>query len=241
MKNRMQLTSVLILTVLFLISLGYLIRQTVAYLTDKTDSDTEYIVGDVNCYLEIFFVKDGVEYHLNQEDVDIEFEGSSSSGSFKKFGVIKVNVSDRDDVQFAENLRVNLVVNSNVGSYVRIACYEQLTLVYESGGITREVAVVQNELTDFNYNFYSESNTTGKFYDNRSKDGFIYCMEQVKQNDDKSSLVIPLISEYYTDKPFGTRDQKYSLQIGFIIESVQYLQGAQNNWGLEMTPWGEDW
>ncbi len=243
MKNKIQLTSILTLVVLVLISLGCLVYQTVAYLTEKQNTDVEYIVGDVECHLEIYFEKDGKKYGIDSEDIKIEFVGTTPSGKeFVKTGVIKVDISNRDAIQFAENLRVNLVVASDVFSYVRIAAYEQLTLVYESGGITREVAVVQSELTDFNYNFYNtDTNPSGQFYDNRTVDGYIYCMNQVKQNDDKSSFVVPLISEYYTDKNFGTRDSKYSLQLGFTVETVQYLQGAQNNWGLTNTPWGEDW
>ena len=33
-------------------------------------------------------------------------------------------------------------------------------ILYQSGSITREVAVVQNELTDFNYNFYNSMQNT---------------------------------------------------------------------------------
>lgn len=243
MKNKIQLTSILVLVALVFISLGCLIHQTVAYLTEQQNGDVEYIVGDVECYLEIYFEKNGTKYGLDSDDIKIEFIGTTPSGNeFIKTGVIKVDISNREAIQFAENLRVNLVVTSNVDSYIRIAAYEQLTLVYQSGGITREVAVVQNELTDFNYNFYnSTTNPTGHFYDNRTVDGYIYSMEKVKHVDDDTAYVVPLISTYYTDKNFGTRDSKYSLQLGFTIEAVQYLNGAQNNWGLTKTPWGEDW
>ncbi len=136
-------------------------------------------------------------------------------------------------------LELMLEVYSDVDTYFRVATYEQLTLLYKTGDVTRELAVVQDGYTDFNYNFKSSS--SGLFYDNREKDGFIYCMEKVKRVNESSPLVIPLIKEYYSDKMFGTRDSRYFLQIGFIIEAVQYYDGAQNNWDLEKTPWDTDW
>ncbi len=234
--------SLIALIVLFMISICCMAYASYAYLTSENGGPIEFVVGDVDANLSIYFEKDGVKYGLDSDDIKIEYEGiTPDNHSFIKSGVIKVDISNRDAIQFAENLRVDLNINSNVPTYVRIAIYEQLTLTYTSGDITREVAVVQPELTDFNYNFRSTSNPDGYFYDNRTKDGFIYCMEQVEQIDEETKLVIPLIDDYYSDRQFGTRDEKYSLQIGFIVEAVQYLDGPINNWGYEQTPWGEEW
>ena len=244
MRKEINKKSLIAMICVFLLTISCMFYASYSYLTDQDGGPMEFIVGDVEANLSIYFEdKNGNKYTLESTDVEIEYVGTSPNDENKKFiksGVIKVNISNRDDELFAENFRVDLNINSNVPTYVRIAAYEQLTLTYQSGGSTREVAVVQTELTDFNYNFKSTSNPDGKFYDNRSVDGFIYCTEQVQKNGDQT-LTIPLISDYYSDRSFGTRDEKYSLQIGFIVEAVQYLDGAQNNWGLEKAPWGEDW
>ena len=244
MRKEINKKSLIAMICVFLLTISCMVYASYSYLTDQDGEPMEFIVGDVEANLSIYFEdENGNKYTLGSTDVEIEYVGTSPNDENKKFiksGVIKVNISDRNDKLFAENFRVDLNINSNVPTYVRIAAYEQLTLTYQSGGATREVAVVQTELTDFNYNFKSTSNPDGKFYDNRSVDGFIYCTEQVQKNGDQT-LTIPLISDYYSDRSFGTRDKKYSLQIGFIVEAVQYLDGAQNNWGLEKAPWGEDW
>lgn len=241
MRKEINKKSLIAMICVFLLTISCMVYASYSYLTAQDGGPMEFIVGDVEANLSIYFEdENGNKYTLESTDVEIEYVGTSPSGTFTKSGVIKVNISDRNAKQFAENFRVDLNINSNVPTYVRIAAYEQLTLTYQSGGATREVAVVQTELTDFNYNFKSTSNPDGKFYDNRSVDGFIYCTEQVQKNGDQT-LTIPLISDYYSDRPFGTRDKKYSLQIGFIVEAVQYLDGAQNNWGLDIAPWGEDW
>lgn len=209
------------------------VGTTVAYITSRINENKEYVIGTVKVRLKTYFEKDGNIYD------PVYYTADLGNSDFTKTGVVKINISARDDIYFAENFRVDVEVYSDVDTYFRVATYEQLTLLYKTGDVTRELAVVQDGYTDFNYNFKSSS--SGLFYDNREKDGFIYCMEKVKRVNESSPLVIPLIKEYYSDKMFGTRDSRYFLQIGFIIEAVQYYDGAQNNWDLEKTPWDTDW
>lgn len=231
--NKIKLKKAIIICASILFSLIF-VGVTVAYITSKTEEENNVVIGDVEVELVAYFEKDGVKYDPTYYKVNL------GSSEVVKNGVIKVNISNREDIYFAENFRVDIKVNSDVDTYFRVATYEQLTLVYQTGDIMRELAVVQDGYTDFNYNFYSETNQEGMFFDNRDKDGFIYCMQKVKKVNDEVSE-ISLIKEYYSDKVFGTRDERYFLQIGFIIEAVQYYEGAQRNWNLERTPWDTEW
>lgn len=241
MSNTMKKSLKKHLPFLLMLLFVFSFLATEAYLTKKVNKDVVFIVGDVDVSLEIYFEDENgekIEGIFDYIGYYPEDEEGNSQGEFTKRGVIKVNISDVNAENFAENLRVDLVVRSNVDAYVRIAPYEQLTLTYTSGGVTREVAVVQKEYTDFNYQVDTNG---GKYYDNRQKDGFIYYKEKVKKGESDEYITIPLIADYYVDKDFSTSDEIYSLQIGFIVESVQYLNGAQKNWGLDTTPWGTEW
>ena len=233
MKSKIRIA----LCVISLVCCIMIISFSVAYLTSLTESEVIYTVGTVDVDLEIYFVDDAGN-PLATEDEDgnpintfnyvCEYADGNSA---IKSGVIKVNISDNDALNFAEKLRVDLVVKSNVDTYVRIAPYEQLTLTYTVNGVTREVAVVQEESTKFNYQF---AETAKSFYDNRDKDGYIYFRSAVKKNEEQNRY--PLISAFTTAGTFEKSDQIYSLQIGFIVESVQKIQGLEKNWGITSLP-----
>lgn len=224
MKSKIRIA----LCVISLVCCIMIISFSVAYLTSLTESEVIYTVGTVDVDLEIYFEDEDGNIIPNTFDYVCEYADGTEK---EKSGVIKVNISDNDAENFAEKLRVDLVVKSNVDTYVRIAPYEQLTLTYTVGEVTREVAVVQEESTKFNYQF---AETAKSFYDNRDKDGYIYFRSAVKKGEGQNRY--PLISAFTTAGTFEKSDQIYSLQIGFIIESVQKIQGLEKNWGITSLP-----
>lgn len=226
MKSKIRIA----LCVISLVCCIMIISFSVAYLTSLTESEVIYTVGTVDVDLEIYFEDEDGNIIPNTFDYVCEYADGTKQ---TKSGVIKVNISDNDAENFAEKLRVDLVVKSNVDTYVRIAPYEQLTLTYTVGEVTREVAVVQEESTKFNYQF---AETATSFYDNRDKDGYIYFRSAVKKDEDEERRVYPLISAFTTAGTFEKSDQIYSLQIGFIVESVQKIQGLEKNWGITSLP-----
>ena len=226
MKSKIRIA----LCVISLVCCIMIISFSVAYLTSLTESEVIYTVGTVDVDLEIYFEDEDGNIIPNTFDYVCEYADGTEQ---TKSGVIKVNISDNDAENFAEKLRVDLVVKSNVDTYVRIAPYEQLTLTYTVGEVTREVAVVQEESTKFNYQF---ADTATSFYDNRDKDGYIYFRSAVKKEEGQDRVVYPLISAFTTAGTFEKSDQIYSLQIGFIVESVQKIQGLEKNWGITSLP-----
>lgn len=226
MKSKIRIA----LCVISLVCCIMIISFSVAYLTSLTESEVIYTVGTVDVDLEIYFEDEEGNIIPNTFDYVCEYADGTEK---EKSGVIKVNISDNDAENFAEKLRVDLVVKSNVDTYVRIAPYEQLTLTYTVGEVTREVAVVQEESTKFNYQF---AETANSFYDNRDKDGYIYFRSAVKKEEGQDRVVYPLISAFTAAGTFEKSDQIYSLQIGFIVESVQKIQGLEKNWGITSLP-----
>jgi hypothetical protein len=207
-----------------------------AYLVDMKKTEEEVIVGKVDVEVDVFFEKYDDSGTLITYDENLDYSiPVAGQGTFTKFGVCKVNISDRNDIQFIENFRVDVKVYSDVDTYFRVAPYEQLTLTYDVNGMTREVATTQKEYMKFNYDPQS------LFYDSRMYDGFLYCTEKVKRSDESTPMTLNLIGDYFEGQSFGVYESRYNLQIGFIIEAVQAIGGPQNSWGLAETPWGSQW
>lgn len=228
-KNwKIPLTLCLFITLSLLI---YSVKYTYAYLTSEDDFSRTSIIGFVDIEIDVYFVKGNTTKRDNLYYVPVD--------GFVKEGVYYVNISNIDDIQFLENLRVDLIIKSNVDTYFRVAPYEQLTMIYLSNGVYREVAVTHMGYMPFNYNLVTPE--TSGFYDNRVLDGYLYYTEKVQRVNATTGLVIPLIGEYFVDQRFSPYGQRYCLQIGFIVEAVQAYLGAENNWSLAQAPWGEEW
>lgn len=149
---------------------------------------------------------------------------------FTKNGIYKINVSLPTDPQFIENFRVNVEVFSSVETYFRIAIYEQMTLTYISNGKKVEVATTQPSLSQFAYN-------TTEFYDNRDNDGYFYFKNKILRQNPGVATKKTLISGYIGN--YNSISERYSLQMGFIIDAVQAIDGPQINWGLPNRPWDD--
>jgi len=232
MKNltKMILTFVLLASVAAISIAGWLTNQ-----VNNTDDVT---IGEVNVQIEAYF-----EYYdefnvLQQKTTDIEYEYTvDGQGTFTKFGIYRVNLSNEDDPQFIKNLRVNINVLSSVDSYMRVGVYEQLTLSYISGGKSYEVAITQPTKMPFNY--MDEVDLVNPyFYDNRDNDGFFYYTNTIKRNPDTTPNTITFVADFGST-PFNLYDSSYSLQLGFIIEAVQSIEGPVINWNLPNRPWDD--
>ena len=73
------------------------------------------------------------------------------------------------------------------------------------------------------------------FYDNRNQDGFFYYKNQVRRINETTPLELDFIQQALVSH--DEYPSRYTLQIGFIIEAVQFYNGPQINWGLENPPW----
>ena len=225
-----------LLTYLLILIIIFLGGSIAAFLTDTSSGNGDYEVGEVDVEIKIYFEKmneDGelVEY---TEGIDYIVEVDENN-SFTKVGVAKIDLSHVNEIQFIKNFRVDILVNSSVDTYFRVAPYEQLTITYTVAGITREVATTQKRFMDFNYD------PNNMFEENRLVDGFYYYKDKVVRVDKDVPYVIPFIGDFKDDADFDIYDDKYSLQIGFIVEAVQALNGPQKIWGMEVPTWKEEW
>ena len=225
-----------LLTYLLILIIIFLGGSIAAFLTDTSSGNGDYEVGEVDVEIKIYFEKmneDGelVEY---TEGIDYIVEVDENN-SFTKVGVAKIDLSHVNEIQFIKNFRVDILVNSSVDTYFRVAPYEQLTITYTVAGITREVATTQKRFMDFNYD------PNNMFDENRLVDGFYYYKDKVVRVDKDEPYVIPFIGVFKDNADFDLYDDKYSLQIGFIVEAVQALNGPQKIWGMEVPTWKEEW
>lgn len=189
-----------------------------AFLVDIGDTDEDYLVGEIAVEIEAFYEKDGVI-----QPIDINQVGG---------GVIELNISDPSQLEHFNNFRVNIKVYSSALTYFRVAVYEQFTLTYMTGDQKIVVAVVKEGYSKF---AYQEG-----FYDNRLEDGFFYYKEKVKMIDEDSPYVIEFIGKLPEEDYHPIYESKYTLQVGFVVDAVQYIDGPRINWGLDNPPWPDN-
>jgi len=207
-----KLAFLTLMTVTTLITVGIL-----AYLVFREDINKGYIVGEVDVEIEAFYEKDGIIQTIELDQVG---------------GVVELNITDPNQLEHFNNFRVNIKVYSSVYTYLRVAVFEQFTLTYMTGEQKTIVAVVKDGFSSFAYN--------EDFYDNRLEDGFFYYKNKVKRNGDNSPLIVEFIGELPADDYHPIYESKYTLQVGFVVEAVQYLEGPKINWGLANPPWKEE-
>ena len=220
MKKQYIITVMLIFLVF---SLGAVIA---AFLLDTGRSGNDVTIGKVQVTTNLFYEKDDIIYPGSEVIIDPEL-------NIKKKGVYYINVVDSQTVEFIENVRISVTVNSDIDTYIRIRLVDQmvLTTINHLGDRT-EIPII-TERAAFNYNnvnwYYNEA------------DDYYYYKEKVKQQSESIPTVISFIAEYFPGFHYHTRPLGYSIQMGIRTEAVQAQQGAQKNWGMNNPPWGGTW
>lgn len=214
------LSLILVLVTTILIGVSF------AWFTDQEDITYQGEMGFVEADIDVYF-DDGLGGRIEAEEVEI-------SEFISKTGVYRINITDQSTDFFIEDLRIDVIVRSNIDTYLRIKIYEQLTFIYDNDGETNELAVYYEEGVDLNYNLTS-------WYDNRIFDNYLYYENIVKRIDETTPQVITLVGSYYQGQSFDTRSPGYSLQMAFAIEAVQAEGGPENVWDQATPPWGGNW
>lgn len=202
---------------------------------------------------------------LDGTEVDLDYFTVISGYSMIKTGVFIINVTDQEAENYLSNLRINIILNATIDTYIRVSIVDALTLAtIDFEGNRGEVAIVDQPIPyAFNRQwlvndvFYEDlydaevalggitSNDTVErldvWYDNRLNDGFYYYPQLIERDTASSQLTIPFIEEY-DGFEFDTKSFGYSLQFAIIVEAIQ----AGNNapvirWGLSTPPWGGSW
>lgn len=191
----------------------------IAFLASKEEIESSLVIGNVLVEVEAFYQRG--------EDI-LPIDITEIGG-----GVIELNITSPEQLEHFDNFRVNIKVYSSVFTYFRVAVVEQFTLTYVSGEQTTVVAVVKDEFSQFAYN-------VDDFFDNRLQDEFFYYQSKVKRVNENTPYIIEFIGQLPEIDFHPIYEGKYTLQIGFQIDAVQYLNGPQINWGLENPPWMEN-
>jgi|SRR5690554_6174402 len=170
---------------------------------------------------EVGFVKVSAEIFLD----DILYEEIDAGSDID---VIEINLSDRNDDLFFEKLSIDIIVLSNVDTYLRVAIYEQFTLTYITGGVVNKIAVTKDEYAPFVFN--------NSFYNNRIEDDYFYYVNKVQRINENEGLRIPFIYKH-PENEYVLHDSKYTIQLAIKVEAVQAVGGPLYNWGLTNPPW----
>jgi hypothetical protein len=196
-----------------------------AWFTEEEQVTYTGQMGFVDVDIDVYFED---EFNNRTEAEEVQMDTTS------KPGVFRINITSNTADYFIEDLRVDLIIKSNIDTYFRVEIYEQLTFIYEEDGVLNEMTVPYTQGVNLNYNFTN-------WYDNRIFDNYIYYMNSEKRINETTPLVIPLIDSYFAGQSFDTRSPGYSLQMAFSVEAVQADGGPQNNWDFATPPWGGSW
>jgi hypothetical protein len=152
-----------------------------------------------------------------------------------KPGVYNINIFDSSNIYHFQKFRLNVIVKSNVDTYLRVKIFEQLTLKYINfEGIETELSILIEGQMPFNYDL-------DEWYDNRLIDNYLYLIPKVKRVDETTPLVYGLIIPFAPATNFSNYSVGYSLQLSISVEAVQAFLGPQHVWGKTQTPWGQPW
>lgn len=221
MKKSVGIIIILIYAVM--ITAGLLTAFLVASLQDGSN----HTIGEVQIELVMYYEKDDIIYPIQEVYIDQDL-------NLKKPGVYFINVVDGQAIEFIENLRIELLVYSNVDTYVRIELLDTLILRTENYlGVKTEIPITTPTPTDFY--------TTSDWYDNRTIDGFYYYKNTVKRASVSTPALLQFIPSYFEGINYNARSFGYEIQLGVRVEAVQAHLGPQYNWDLNTPPWGGSW
>ena len=196
---------------------------------------------------------------------ELEYFEISDWYTMTKTGVYEINVTDQFAENFLTNLRINILVNSTVDTYVRVSIIDSLTLAtIDFEGNRGEVAIVDQPIPyafdrswlvngDPYEDLYDAEVALGgitagdtveqvdHWYDHSIQDGYYYYPMRIGRSTVSSQLTLPFIEEY-DGLEFETKSFGYTLQFAIIVEAIQAANDAPiYNWGLSTPPWGGTW
>lgn len=217
---------------LLVISIALFVFSSYAWFTGKYEKWINAEVGFVDVDLLVYFEND--EGELVPANEILESRVEVESGVYKP-GVYEINIVSGISPNYFEDFRLKIEVSSNVGTYLRIKLYEQLTLTYINydNSIT-ELSVLIDGFMPFNYDL-------NNWHDNREIDNYLYYKSPVEREGVDDPLEIWLIESYFSEQNFANYSPGYSLQMTFQIEAVQAIEGPEKIWGMSETPWGTSW
>lgn len=199
-----------------------------AYLTDQKEVDEELIIGDVGVSkIEVYYLVDDEETGY----------GEVVALNRNKKGVYDINIIDRNAVDYITNLRVDIYVDSNVDSYLRVKINDQIirkTTNYQ--GVITETALRHSPIT-----FYTHSSWHVEHDPLDVRNTYYYYPQKIKQTTNeplKLSFMIP----YPEEQDFSAYGEGHILQLGIKYDIVQAnFEGPLKNWQLSTPPWGGAW
>ncbi len=222
----MTKTRIWIISILSILLVSLASVFVVAYLLDQDTVVDSRLIGDIDVTLLLYYHKDGVDYPIEEVVID-------QNDAVFKSGVFQLDVADPQAVEYVENLRIKLLVASDVDTYVRVRIVETLTLTTINYlGERTEIPIV-SEPTLFNFE--------STWHYEEGLENYYYLKDKVKRLDASTPLEVAMITSYFPGANYNPRPLGYTVQFGVKVEAVQALMGPEMNWNLPNPPWGGAW
>ncbi len=153
--------------ILSFLTISSFVFITYAWFTTKLEQNLDYDtnMGLVDVGINVYF-HDGTSFIKNADFVEI------APGVYKT-GVYYIDIDSADADEFIENLRVDIQVNSNIPTYIRVKIHKQLTLIYtDFQGNISELSIYINDKVEqefqLNYdleNWFIDSYSLAYYHD----------------------------------------------------------------------------
>ncbi|MDY0024102.1 MAG: hypothetical protein RBR66_04135 [Candidatus Izemoplasmatales bacterium] len=165
LKRQMIISSILLILTIF-----SFVFVTYTWFTTKLEQNIDYEtdMGLVDIGLRVYFDDGGSG--IDATSVEI-------APGVTKPGVYYVNIDSETSPDFIENLRVDVLVYSNIPTYFRIKYTKQLTLSYTDylGNVTELSVYINDEIDEefmlyYDTNWYVDTNTEAFYFDSLTND-----------------------------------------------------------------------
>jgi hypothetical protein len=207
----------------------------VSFLSDsKTRDEDRYNVGTVEAGYEVFFDNQGSIKEPKFVKIDDNTE---------KEGIYEINITESENDYFIQNLRINVIVKSDVETYIRIKLIHTLVYTYtnSSGVITESPVAIQEDLILNYHEFDPEIEEDGDYWIKADEDGYYYLTKKVIRESEEEERIINFIIDYFEGISYNPRTTGYTIQLGIELDAVQANSGPKEKWGLDNPPWGGNW
>jgi hypothetical protein len=185
--------------ILSFLALSSFIFVTYAWFTVNLEQTYSYnpAMGTIDVEIDAYFVDINGIWVMDAEEVEI-------APGVTKPGVYHVNINNVNSPEYIENLRVDIIVNSDVPTFIRVKVHKQLTLTYTNyeGEITELSVYMNNEVEE----------EMMLYYDFYNPDGIPPVMEGWYSE--------PECIAFYFDESFNIRNSRDEIVYEFVSGSV---------------------
>lgn len=214
-----------------IIAISLIVTSSVALLIRQKEKELEFLVSNIVVSADIYFLQANDDKYYPQ---DLHL----GSDRIDPRGMLEVDVTDPNAINYISKLRVNVTFKGLINSYVRVKFYQEWYSAYDIFAgydefnqpiILNTGSILRSVNAPYIINL-SDSPSVEGWYDNRLNDNYLYYNTVVNSFDQVDYLLtIPLINGFdnsegefpllVNNRPNITHS--YQVTMAFIVEAVQ--------------------